>query len=306
MYPRVLRPVVAAMELSDQYPVAVDVAAAEADARGLPLRLVLIRRRPTMIASARAAPGTAVLSAGEARQRVLEAYPDLAVTTTETDDPASALREEARRATLVVLGRQPRPVSGTSLPVEVAARAGCPVIVTPTGERVRARSHRPIVIAVKARDRDAAAITFGLQQAAWHRAPVRVIHVWLNIPDMEYANVDPYVYDLADAGRDADRLIEAAIDGRDEEYPQVLVQRVPLYRVDVAETLIDASADAGLLVLGPPSRDRAGTAALSPMSQALIDNADCPVAVACHGHHPAVTRTPATRRVYSALELLDV
>lgn len=308
MSSHVVRPVVAAVDASIGNPAVIDVAAAEADLRGLPLRLVGVRGREYVIVSARAAPGTAVLSASQARQRVLESYPGLAVTTTQTrDDPASAVIREAHRATLVVLGQQPRPVSGRSMAAEVAARADCPVIITPTGERdVPAMSRRPIVVAVKARDRDAAAVSFGLQQAARHHAPVRVVHVWVNIPDMEYASVDPFVYDLAEAGRDAEELIEEAIDGRDERYPQVSVQRVPLYRVDVAETLVDASADASLLVLGPPRFDRSGAAALGPVTEAVMDHAGCPVAVAHQGSPQAPPDLPVTRRVHSVLEMLHV
>lgn len=279
-----LRPVVAAVDMCTDDPGVVRLAAAEAAGQGTPLHLVCMSGRP------------AGSRPGESRLRVVEEHPDLAVTTTWTgDDPVVALVEEGNRAALLVVARGTGPGNRDSLPVRVAARARCPVLVTPPGGYVR--SHGPVVVGVKARARDTAAVALGLQRAARARVPVRVVHVWMNTPDMEYASVDPYVYDLAEAGRDADRLIATAVGDWDERYPQVRVERVPLYRTDVADALLDAVAGASLLVLGPPRHERAGTAALGPVSRALIDQAGCPVLLTQDVPVPVAASHAAAHRV---------
>jgi hypothetical protein len=255
----------------------VDVAAAEAVARTLPLRLVDLS--PTSAGAApparrSAEPGRLV---EDARRRVSATYPDLPVSTaTAAGDDAAALLDEARRAELVVVGNSRHPRLAGVVAV-VAARAACPVIVVPAGAGSGSRrlTERPVVVGIKGSDGDSAAVRFGLAEAALRGVALRAVHVWLNIPDMELASVDPFVYDLAEAGRDADRLIRAALRGWVDRYPQVRVERTPLYRTDVADTLIGACADAGLLVLGQPRHSQLG-----PVGRALTDSARCPVGIA--------------------------
>lgn len=263
---------------------AVDVAAAEAALRGLPLRLVRARPQPTTRPTMTPAgpPPDTDPPVGEALRRVADSYPDLAVSiAVRAGDPASVLINEAQRAELVVVGQQRPTGPGGGVAGEVASHADCPVIVTPAGARDgRRMSAGPVVVGVQGGDRDAPAVAFGLAEAALHEVPLQVVHVWLNIPDMELASVDPFVYDLAEAGRDADRLIQATLAGWAGKYPQVRVERVPIYQVDVADTLTGVSAQASMLVLSPPHLDDGGTRLLGHVSLALIDASRCPVALA--------------------------
>jgi nucleotide-binding universal stress UspA family protein len=291
------RPVVAAVNVSIDDPTVIRLAADEAAERGAPLRLVYVRHGPE--------PGAGGCSLGDALRLAGKRRPGLAVTTSSSPfEPADTLVGAARTASLVVVGQRCADGVRATLPVEVAARAASQVLVTPPGGDTVAGG--PVVVGVKSRDRDAAAVASGLRRAARQGVPARVVHVWVNIPDMEYASVDPYVYDLTEAGRDADRLIEAAIGGWDERYPQVSVERVPLYRLDVADALIDVSTRARVLILGPPRRGRPGGAALGPVARALIGGAACPVVISQEVPGPTVPEQAAARRVQSVLEMLRI
>lgn len=115
-----LRPVLAGIGIRADGLAVVDVAAAEAAVRGLPLRLVRARSQT---------PPPDHLPVGEVRRRVADGYPDLAVSTAiRAGDPASVLIDEARRAELVVVGRR-RTGTADGVARCVASRADCPVIV---------------------------------------------------------------------------------------------------------------------------------------------------------------------------------
>jgi nucleotide-binding universal stress UspA family protein len=209
-------------------------------------------------------------------------YPDLEISAAmTTDDPTPVMIDESHRAELVVVGGRPPTEPGRSAVAEVATRAECPVIVAPGREPPGpAAPDGPVVVGVKGPDWHASAVVLGLQEAALHGVPLQLVHVWSNIPDMELASVDPYVYDLAEARRDADRLIAAELDSWAEKYPEVPVQRIPIYRLDVAATLRRTAARASLLVLGSPRPDASGRRGLGPIRRTLIDDCQCPVALA--------------------------
>jgi nucleotide-binding universal stress UspA family protein len=281
------RSVLAAVDVStqglsiDSQPT-VDVAAAEAAVRGVPLRMVCAGPRSPTRGREESLSVDATLSIGEARRQVADAHPGLVVSAAvSAGDPASAVIQEARRAKLLVVGHPRATGPGPSVAASVATQVDCPVIVAPAGEGDGPLARGgPVVVGVKGVDRHASAVVFGLEEAALHDVPLQLVHVWSNIPDMELASVDPFVYDLAEARRDADRLIVAELDGWAQKFPEVTVQRIPLYRLDVATTLADAAAQASLLVLGPPRRVRSGRRSLGPIRYSLINNSRCPVALA--------------------------
>jgi nucleotide-binding universal stress UspA family protein len=284
METRANRHVLAGVNGSEQSLSAVDVGAGEATRRGLPLRLVCAYPQPADDSTVLPAAGVGP-PGEEARRRVAAAaarvsggYPELVVTAAvAAGDLASLLIDESRRADLVVVGDDGRAGFSESVTTKIATHADCPVILARSGaHRTSPGADGPVVVGVKGRGHDAPAIAFALEEAALRGVPLRAVHVWVNIPDMELASVDPFIYDLAEAQRDADRLIDATLAGWSQKYPQVTVERLPIYQVDVAAGLTEAAAGAGLLVLG--SR-RGNGGRLGPVSRALISHSNCPVAV---------------------------
>jgi nucleotide-binding universal stress UspA family protein len=267
-------------DLPTRSTLAVDVAAAEAAARGLPLRLVRTRvPPPDRDVAGRTAPQPDATVEAVLR-RVADAYPGLVVgVSVAVGDRTSAVIDEARQAELVVVSHERDERSDASIATAVAAEADCPVIIVPEGSYDASAAGRgPIVVGVKGDDRDALAVAFGLREADLHRVPLHLMHVWQSIPDLALVSVDPFVYGLGEARRDAEQLIETALDGLLDRFPQVPVRRVPFCHSDVLATLCDASARASLLVLGPARPVGTGRGRLGRVGRRLIDESRCPVA----------------------------
>jgi len=265
---------------------ALDVAAVEASMRRLPLHVV--RGCRPLPGCGPATPGSVgrLLSA-QARGRVMvavariaDAYPDVTVrVAVDAVEPASTLIEAAEEGESVVVGHD-RSAAARSALAEVVGRTGCPVIAASAVAHGRSGpAAGPVVVGVTGLDRDASVIAFAFDEASLRGVALYAVHVWLNIPEMELASVDPFVYDLAEARRDADRLLQRALDGWADKFPHVPVLRLPKYQIDVAAALSEASAGAGLLVLGSFPRGGPGGWSFGPLAGTLIGHLGCPVAV---------------------------
>ncbi len=73
-------------------------------------------------------------------------------------------------------------------------------------------------------------------------------------------------------------MLAEALGGLGEKYPDVTVHR-ELVRGRVRHSLIEASADAGLVVVGARGHGGFTGLLLGSVSQALLHHAHCPVAV---------------------------
>jgi nucleotide-binding universal stress UspA family protein len=73
-------------------------------------------------------------------------------------------------------------------------------------------------------------------------------------------------------------VLAEALGGLGERYPDVRVHR-ELVRGRIRHTLIEASAGAGLVVVGARGRGGFAGLLLGSVSQALLHHARCPVAV---------------------------
>jgi nucleotide-binding universal stress UspA family protein len=75
-----------------------------------------------------------------------------------------------------------------------------------------------------------------------------------------------------------ERVLAEALGGLGDLYPDVEVVR-RLVRGRVRHSLIEASADAGLVVVGARGRGGFAGLLLGSVSQAVLHHAECPVAV---------------------------
>ncbi len=89
----------------------------------------------------------------------------------------------------------------------------------------------------------------------------------------------PWHYDPDQAATQARRMLAETLAGWAEKYPDVDVHAVARHDMHPVLALVEESRDAGILVVG--SRGRGGFAGLllGSVSQSLVDNAQCPVAV---------------------------
>ncbi|MCE0767631.1 universal stress protein [Pseudonocardia kujensis] len=281
--------VVVGVDGSDTALSAVRWAAAEAEQRGAPLRLVAaVAWRTTYH------PRLPALAAEHERQALtrgaeqeLQAAaevarltaPELAVTTEVLGGQASAvLRDESATAQLVVVGSRGRGgFTGLllgSVSIAVAAQAVAPVVVV-RGETAPHDSAAPIVVGVDDSPHGTAALGFAFAEAARKRAPLVAIRAWGDPVN------DPYLAGIIDwnaVESDERHVLDECLAAWTGRYPEVTVERVVL-RDPPAAALVARSHNAGLVVVGSRGRGTLRGALLGSVSQAVLPHAAAPVAI---------------------------
>jgi len=194
---------------------------------------------------------------------------------TEVTSPSAALVEASHGADLVVLGtRGYGHVAGAllgSVAFSVAAQAACPVFVVP--ERPVGRSVGPdarVVVGTDGSGEAVAAVDFAARYAASASADLEIITC---TGGHQVENVDEQELRVA-----ANHIAHAAAEKVHREHPDLNVStRVEDGPAEV--TLIDASLDAGLVVVGTRGRGAFKGLLLGSVSHAVIHRATSVVAV---------------------------
>ncbi|MEU7932501.1 universal stress protein [Micromonospora echinofusca] len=196
--------------------------------------------------------------------------------------PGATLVEESRRAELVVVGS--RGLGGFaglllgSVGTQVAAHAHCPVLVVrPAEEPVPVAG--PVLVGVDGSESAELAVGYAADEATRRGDGLVLVHV--QPPDGDGpADGAPRTPDAESAELLA--TAEAAVRG---SHPGLAVEARVLRAPKAEQALVEASADAALVVVG--SRGRGGFAGLllGSVSQALVQHSHCPVLVARpYGH----------------------
>ncbi|ACY99588.1 universal stress protein [Thermomonospora curvata] len=259
-------------------------AAREADHRGVPLTVLFAANWPGMTLPSGTEPLAFEPGALEAAEEVtaqgvteaLAVCPRLEVGgMTVVTSPTRALIEASAHAELVVVGSRGRgPVVETllgSISFSVAARAECPVVVVEQGMgEWTAGPGRPVVAGVDGSPAALQAVAFAADYASGRRARLELICC---TGEMLAPGVDP---EQVRAGADAAlrRARTTARSGR--RGLQVLTRRVDGAPEPV---LIEASAEAGLMVVGSRGRGAFHGMLAGSVAHAVVHRARCPVAV---------------------------
>jgi nucleotide-binding universal stress UspA family protein len=263
---------------------ALEWGAAEAARRYAPLMVLFAANYPGMTVE----PGPGILhrdpGALEAAEEVTargvaeaqRAYSDvLVVGATEVTSPAQALTEASRHALMVVLGsRGYGRIAGAllgSVAFGVSARAASPVVVVKdqAADRLVGPGHR-VVVGTDGSAAAAAAVDFAAERAAAGGAELEIISC---TGGHQVRDVDED--DLRSA---SDRIARAAADRARTARPELTITtRIEDCPAEI--TLIDAAADAGLVVVGTRGRGAFAGMLLGSVSHAVIHGADCAVAV---------------------------
>ena len=259
-------------------------AAAEAVSRDAPLLVLYAANYPGMTLG----PGPGLLepepgaldAAHEVTTRgvaeALEAHPDLQVAgATEVTGPAQALAEASLRAGLVVIGtRGFGRILGAllgSVAFAVSATAQCPVVVVKDDSRKRrVGPERRVVAGTDGSTGGEAAVDFAADRAA---AASGVLEVVTSTGEHPTADVDAETLRATAAS-----IAQAAAERVAVTHPGLSVTT----RVEdspAERTLVDASADAELVVVGTRGRGAFKGMVLGSVSHAVIAGAQCPVAV---------------------------
>ena len=193
---------------------------------------------------------------------------------------AEILLAEAHRAELIVLGdRGLNRIEGVLIGSNAAAmvaHAACPVVVVRGAELDDDEAWtRPVLLGVDDSPSSEAAIGFAFEAAAVRGVPLLAVHAYAE------PVADPLFGKFMDwdvIARDEQQRLAAHLAGWSEKFPAVAIQQVSARERPVHQ-LLDLSKTAQLAVVGSRGRGRLTGLLLGSVSNALIHQAACPVAV---------------------------
>ncbi|MFI6494407.1 universal stress protein [Streptomyces sp. NPDC050564] len=271
---------------------AVDWATDEADLRGVPLRLVYASLWERYEGAA-LAEGLGRSSEQVMADNIVEAAAKRAhcrnvgvkiSTEVLPDDAVSMLLREGHSADALVLGSRGR--SGMaemllgSVSLAVAARAACPVIVLRGSHdnQARAGTHRRVVLGVGEDSHTSAAARFAFQEAEVRRAALHAVRAW-RCPAHETTDHPLLTGEPARLHEQrAVEILESALSEAAADHPSVDLRRRTVEGT-ARRVLLDASADADLLVVGARRREGHFGLQLGRVAHAVLHHSACPVAV---------------------------
>lgn len=277
-------PIVVGVDPDPSKRLALAWAADEADRRGLPVRLVHAQGVPTGgYRSGETLPswekwnrtlheaGAEVLKGAvafvESRRPTVEVATVLA-----EGEPAWVLREEARNASLVVVGSwhlSPRRevFTAASVALPLSAHAPCPVVVVPEPEHIT-QEPAYFVVGVDGSPHAAAAVDVAFEEAALRGATLRALYVW-HPPLLGVLDEDAAV-------RECRRVLSETVAGRTAAHPEVELHHEVVLGHPV-RVLTEASEHALGLVVGTRGHGGFTGMLLGSVSQGVLHHAHCPV-----------------------------
>jgi nucleotide-binding universal stress UspA family protein len=284
------KPVVVAVDGSEESLLAAEWAAMEARRHGLPLRIV---SAPALVppvhgyqvsaaAMASLVRGMSARALETAVARVEEVAQGLKITTDLlSGPPASAVAGSGSDAALLVVGA--RGAGGFAAMIlgsvsrYAAIRAACPVIVV---RQATMAVHQEIAVGIRDPRNAGEALTFAFEEAAVRRADLMVVHAWDRFPSALRGEPERPVQApmrSEQISAEATRSLSATLDGWQKKYPDVRVQQ-DVIRGHPARVLANYSARADLVVIG-----KHGDPGIGSVQHALLDHARGPVAVVPSG-----------------------
>ncbi|MFI2607606.1 universal stress protein [Kitasatospora sp. NPDC018619] len=279
--------VLAGVDGSPQSTAAVHWAAAEAVRRGAALRLVhawpWLTDGVSSFAEADDLPEAVRRTLAEAAEDVRRLHPDLTVESDAVlDAPVDGLLAAAAEAELLVLGSRGRGgFAGLllgSVSMSVAGRSTVPLVVV---REPGAEGGGEVVVGVDAHTPEAEVLDFAFREAALRGARLRAVHGWDLPPVFGYAGGAVPAAELGQLEALEAELLSLALAGPRERHPEVEV--VEDVQLGAARALVEASAGAGLVVVGRGRRSVEFGPRLGRVAHAVLHHAEAPVAVVPHG-----------------------
>ncbi|MEW1923021.1 universal stress protein [Streptomyces sp. NPDC088360] len=284
------RPLIVGVDGSDSSLRALDWAADQAAAHGVPLRVVHASRwewyeghQPSFGSnrpSAQVLAGHIVASAVERAQRRTTTVKVTGEVLSE--DPAHALARLGPDAGAVVLGSRGRGAFAElllgSVSLSVAAHAASPVIVVRGREKNLQAGFHNLVLGIDTPQEAAPAVEFAFREAQARNASVTIVHAW-RCPAREVPDFPTMVHD--EHQQRASAQVDEAVREAMATHPDTTVCR-EITEGHPRTVLLDASRTADLLVAGARHRKGHIGMQLGPINHALLHHAACPVAIVPH------------------------
>lgn len=265
---------------------AVEVAAREAVLRGRPLRVLNVFGLPALGVPMAATEDASILDGlradadfilAEGIRVAREHQPGLEVSgEVITGLPSLVLRDASAHAELIVLGDSGMGgLAGAlvgSIAGQVATHALCPALVV----RGEARTGGPVVVGVDGSEHSAAAVEFAVREAALRGAELIAIHAWRWPGSAGPGDMRPLVYDEPSVIDEEGRVLGEALAGVATSQPDLKITQQVVHDSPAA-ALIDAGAQAQLLVAGTRGGGGFLGLLLGSTSHALLHHAPCPL-----------------------------
>ncbi|AZQ40888.1 universal stress protein [Streptomyces cyaneochromogenes] len=283
-------PLVVGVDGSDSSLLAVDWAVDEAARHGLPLRLLYASlweryegSRPSLGTDRPAEEVMVQHIIASCTERARLRNPEVK-TSGEVlpDDAVSVLLGAGHEAFALVTGSRGRgEVAGLllgSVSLSVAARAVCPVIVVRGSERNLRGSFGRVVVGVGDSTVGEGAVRFAAREARARGCALTAVRAWRS-PAHEHTD-SPLIADDASRVHEeqaSDRLTNALRETV-REHPETEVHRRPV-EGPAHRVLLEASADADLIVVGALRRHGHFGLQLGRVAHTLLHHSECPVAV---------------------------
>lgn len=265
-------PLVVGVDGSESSLEAVDWAAGEAVRHGVPLHL--------LHAAAADPEASDVVDAAGARAR--EVAPTVRLSGEVThEDAACALVGTGRNAFALVLGS--RGLGGLaglllgSVSLAVAARADCPVVVVRGTVEHRDARFGSVVVGVGAERSSGTAVRFALREAQVRHCRLVVVHAW-SAPLGAITTPQAPSWPLEAHRRAPAQVLDDALCGAVDDCRDAPVSRRAV-EGPARQALLDAAAEADLLIVGARRRLGHPGLQLGLVNHAALHHAPCPVAV---------------------------
>ncbi|MFB7667732.1 universal stress protein [Kitasatospora sp. NPDC056138] len=292
------KPIVVGFDGSSESVAAADWAARESLRRGLPLELLQAwpwqHGQPLGSDDAKRW-GKEQLARKEVELRALLSGIEVTVAHIPGAVPADVLEAAGKNATMLVLGSRGlgalRGFLVGSVSQEVLTRATCPVVLvragtttadehpaSPRAEPAADVGYREVALGLDTRHPCEEALAFAFEAASVRSAPLRVVHAWGPPSGTEYlafGSIGGLERDLMVVEQDA---VTRLLKPWRERYPEAeVVTKVVMG--NAANTLLEETPQAGLLVIGRRTRRAPIGPRLGPVAHAVIHHARCPVAI---------------------------
>ncbi|MET8778369.1 universal stress protein [Nocardia sp. NPDC004654] len=185
--------------------------------------------------------------------------------------PVPVLRDRAAEARLLVVGTHGHGAFGRvllgSVSTALVRHAPGPVAIIP--ETKSERSQKPVVVGVDGSPCSAHAVAMAFEEASQRGAEVIAVHAWSEFFRYE---------SRAEMQTEAEALLAENLAGYSDKYPEVPVIRI-VTEDRPARRLLQAAADAQLIVLGSHGRGGFPGMSLGSVPNAVLHRAECPVIV---------------------------
>lgn len=266
---------------SDESMAAAEWGAREAHARGSALLLVCAagHRLQSPLSPAARREETAAELLATARRRVEAILPDLSVTEkVSSEPPAEALLDAGDDSAVLVLGsRGLGALAGFvvgSVSLSVIAHARTPVVTV----RGQAAEGGMVAIGLDFRQNCEPLMAFGFGVAARRGWKVRTVNTWSITEMYGYPSALPDMKSVKAADTEATDQSHKVLAPWQRHYPQVPTE-ISTGSVAIIPHLLNAGADAALVVVGRRTRGHPFPTRIGPVTHGMLHHAACPVAV---------------------------